>query len=63
MDELEQGGFVMTMTKRRRTEGRPQCLKSSLAASGAYHRRAEEEEEARKLVALAMAIKQEEDAT
>jgi hypothetical protein len=33
-----------------------------LAASGVYHRHAEEEEEARKLVAWAKAMKWEEDA-
>ncbi len=43
-------------------EGRRQCLESSSAASEAYHRHTEEEEEARKLVDLATAIKQEEGA-
>jgi hypothetical protein len=57
LDELEQGGFAMTTTRRRRMEGRLQCLESSLAASGAYHRHAEEEEEAREPVALATAMK------
>jgi hypothetical protein len=61
-DELEQGGFTMTMTRRRSMEGHCQYLESSSAASGAYHRCAEEEEEVRKLVVLAMAMKWEEDA-
>jgi hypothetical protein len=52
----------MTMKRRRRTEGHCQCLELSLAASGVYHRHAEEEEDMRKLVALETAIKQEGDA-
>jgi hypothetical protein len=43
-------------------EGHRKCLESSLAASRAYHRHAEEEEEARKLIALVTAMKREEDA-
>jgi hypothetical protein len=64
LDESEQEGFAMTMTRRRSMEGRCQCLESSLAASRVYHRHAEEEEEeeARKLIPLATAIKCEEDA-
>jgi hypothetical protein len=41
-------------------EGHCQCLESSSAASGVYHRHMEEEEEARNHVALAMAMKREE---
>ncbi len=43
-------------------EGRCKCLESPSVASRASHRRTEEEEEVRKLVALAMAIKREKDA-
>ncbi len=52
----------MMITRSRRTEGHCQCHESSLAASRAYHRHPEEEEETRNLVALAMAMKWEEDA-
>jgi hypothetical protein len=62
LDKSEQGGFPIMVTRRRRMEGRRQCLESSSAASEAYHRHTEEEEEARKLVDLATAIKQEEGA-
>jgi hypothetical protein len=46
--------------RRRRTEGHCQCLESSLAASRRSCRHLEEE--VRMLVALAMAIKWDEDA-
>jgi hypothetical protein len=62
LDESEQGGFVMTMTRIKRTEGCCQLLQSSLAAFRAYHRHTEEEEEAMKLVAFVLAMKREEDA-
>ncbi len=62
LDKSERGGFAMMMRRRRRTKGCHQCLESSLAASRAHHRHVVEEEEARKLVALEMALKQEDDA-
>ncbi len=62
LDKSERGGFAMTMTRRMRTEGRHQCIEWSSAASGAYHRRVEDEKEARKVLVLVTAMKREEDA-
>jgi hypothetical protein len=62
LDKFEQGVFTMITMRRMRMEGHCQYLESCLASSGAYHMRVEEEEEVRKLAALAMAMKQEEDA-